>query len=136
MSNPPTNAPGVALKPCPFCGSPAQIVQASNDPRWWIIRCTDQADDAAQACRARPEIQEDNRELAIVHWNHREPPYATLQARVETLEKQNADLVRFVRHHGHCASRAYNFPPDGKTQGPCNCGLDAALNATPSREGA
>lgn len=60
------------LKPCPFCGSPATIYQASNDARWWIIRCADQADDAAMACRACPEVQEDNREMAIVHWNHRE----------------------------------------------------------------
>jgi hypothetical protein len=61
------------LKPCPFCGSPASIEQVSNDDSWWIIRCTDQADDAAMACSACPEVQEDNREIAIAHWNHREP---------------------------------------------------------------
>lgn len=37
-------------------------------------------------------------------------------------------LERFGRHHPQCASRTHNFPPDGGTQGPCNCGFDAALS--------
>jgi hypothetical protein len=84
---------GATLLPCPFCGSPASINQASNDPRWWVIRCTDQADDASMACRACPEVQEDNREMAIVHWNHREPSSERLRSQVEQMREQNEKLM-------------------------------------------
>jgi hypothetical protein len=54
----------------------------------------------------------------------------TAQAALTAALEREGKLRAYVRHHPQCASRVHNFPPDGKTQGPCNCGL-SALGATP-----
>lgn len=55
------------------------------------------------ACPVGPEIQDDNRAMAIVHWNHREPH---VDARIAALEARcrdlSAALERAEAHANRC----------------------------------
>lgn len=60
---------------------------------------------------------------------------AMLLDHIDSIHALVPELARRAIHHPHCAFRFHNFPPDGKTRGPCNCGLlairadlDAALS--------
>ena len=139
MSNPPTNAPGVALTPFKLpvrgvsTGGPKiRIEDAEGVTFAYVFYCDDDYGKQLKDTLAVARV-----EAIVAACN----AHATLQARVETLEKQNAAMQAVV----NAASVFENVESDDDAHD----GMDemfelfeavkryrAALNSTPSRESA
>ena len=131
MSNPPTNAPGVAQTS--KLRAPFRLYPKAFDSKATFIR---DADDQ-WVCSVYTQVADEVLEALNAH--------ATLQARVETLEKL---VQRYASECGECNGTGVIQPfCDASASGishaypgrdePCpDCeDIRAALNATPSREG-
>ena len=64
----------VIVKPCPFCGNPATVREASQEERpkwsgtygeWWIVECSN------EYCLIHPNILFPNKREAVSEWNIR-----------------------------------------------------------------
>ena len=64
----------VIVKPCPFCGNPATVREASQEERpkwsgtygeWWIVECSN------EYCLIYPKISFPNKREAVSEWNIR-----------------------------------------------------------------
>lgn len=91
-------AAGVALKPCPFCGATAKIVERGNPmSKWrWSVDCT------STTCGMSGPV-EDSELRAVTAWNARTPASGAVEAETMQRLKESADAHETL-HSGYAGS--------------------------------